>query len=278
MRMRGRVLVLALVAGCSSAHATPASGPVCDPSAYFLTRQLCATNPLAPGWCGLPAECQPCRTEATHRGATEPWQVHQTIVDDKQRVIGEAFQIGTNYAGTQTCVASGRGRLRCVRIEPGGRAESEVELVRGRMRTWRTDGTVWTFRYDSAGRLVKESVAVEEHRTERTWTYDAAGRMLEERAAEVVTTFAYDERGRLVEMRADGGADGPEITRVSWDASGREAVVTDALGATTWRFDARGRALSAEQALRSGVVGGYGTATYIYACPAPAVGEPQLAR
>jgi YD repeat-containing protein len=199
------------------------------------------------------------------------------IVDDQQRVIGEVVRIGTTYEGTRTCVAAGRQRLRCVRAEPGGRVESDAQLRRGRVTRWREADTEWTFRYDSAGRLVRDSVAVDGHLTARSWTYDAAGRMVEEKSGEVTTTFDYDASGRLVAMRARG-PDATRVTDVRWDPSGGEAVVTDETSSTTWRFDQRGRVLSAEEVLRAGVVGGFGKAEYRYECPGLSAAEPQLAR
>ncbi|NSC21963.1 RHS repeat protein [Streptomyces albus subsp. chlorinus] len=108
--------------------------------------------------------------------------------------------------------------------------------VLGRLTAKDVAGTVTTYAYDAAGRLVEARGPD----AELLRQYDRAGRLKTEVVNGRALTFAYDARGRPVRRTTPTGS----VTRYGYDAAGNRTTLTADGHTLTSSYDAAGRELA----------------------------------
>ncbi|WP_161606232.1 DUF6531 domain-containing protein [Microlunatus speluncae] len=93
--------------------------------------------------------------------------------------------------------------------------DEACQLIEARL----DDGTVSSWRYDRAGRLVAESVAG----SQRVHEYDTAGQLTATLAGDDRTDYEYDQAGRRIRAESPDG----RVRRFSWSDSGRLTSIAD---------------------------------------------------
>ncbi len=229
----------------------------------------CATMPFVdggddslPGVCG--ADCpRPCAI------AFDDVVEHITY-DDAGRWLGR--RAATPEGLVETC-SYANGRAASCASGPGGKPPDMTETATrdgaGRLTTiaW-TDGQPRQIAYDAAGRVTAITTPTW---ASTTFDYDAQGRLVAEHEADPrgpPTTITYHYAAdRLVERRVERPA--PELTKYSYDASGRLVSVDDTHAHldVQWRYDAAGRLASQTWHATEGPVNDH-TRAFAYDCAA----------
>jgi choice-of-anchor C domain-containing protein len=146
-----------------------------------------------------------------------------TVTDALGRITSNAYDANGNLTSS---------------TDPAGQATTYTYDARGLQNT-RTDplGQITSYAYDASGNLASETDALGRV---TSYTYDANGNRLTQSTTrstaggpETLTTrFTYDKANRLTETTHPDGS----VTRVAYNAIGKQSVTTDPLGRET-KFD-----------------------------------------
>jgi RHS repeat-associated protein len=146
-----------------------------------------------------------------------------TVTDALGRITSNAYDANGNLTSS---------------TDPAGQVTTYTYDARG-LQTTRTDplGQITSYAYDASGNLASETDALGRV---STYSYDANGNRLTQSTTrstaggpETLTTrFTYDKANRLTETTHPDGS----VTRVAYNAIGKQSVTTDPLGRET-KFD-----------------------------------------
>jgi YD repeat-containing protein len=167
-------------------------------------------------------------TETDPLGATTTYTYNNsrqvlTVTDALGRITSNAYDANGNLTSS---------------TDPAGQVTTYTYDARG-LQTTRTDplGQITSYAYDASGNLASETDALGRV---STYSYDANGNRLTQSTTrstaggpETLTTrFTYDKANRLTETTHPDGS----VTRVTYNAIGKQSITTDALGRET-KFD-----------------------------------------
>ena len=120
-------------------------------------------------------------------------------------------------------------------------------------------GTPTTYQYDALGRLLSQTIVIEDGVTAATkYDYDASGNIIREwkptnaagaAAAWSKTEYSYNSRGKLTEVRQYDGSTLASETTYAYDAVGNLLQMTAGGSTTSYTYDRFGNVLSETDAL-----------------------------